>query len=350
MRTLSLVGRLLAACVVAAPCLAAGTAAAREPESARVVLDEGLRAYTPVAGVTGTVRSMGSGTMNNLMAHWSELFRRYYPNVKVEVEGKGSNTGPTALTESQAQFAPMSRAMEPAEIDAFRAKFGYEPTELRVGIDCVAIYVHRDNPLQSITLEQLERIYSVAGPDMTWDQVGVTDPAFAGRPISLYGRDSASGTARFFREHALRNKAYKPGVKEQAGAAGPVQAVAGDRFGIGYSSIGYQTANVRKVPVLVEGSPEPVMPGAETAYSGEYPLARFLYVYINHDQRRALDPLRAEFVRLMFSREGQESVIKDGYVPITAAIADEDLARVGLLGEDAARSDGSGAAPVTAGQ
>lgn len=292
-------------------------------------VDKSLATYKPAQGVSGNLKSVGSDSMNNLMTLWGEEFAKFYPNAKIEIEGKGSSTAPPALMENQAQFGPMSREMKSAEIDAFEKKFGYKPTALRTGIDCLAVYVHKDNPIKSLTMDQLKQIFSVAGPaNMTWGQLGLTGE-WADKPISLYGRNSASGTYGYFKEHALSKTDYKPTVKEQPGSSAVVQGVASDKFGIGYSGLGYKTADVRALPIAGSDG-KAVEPTADTAYSGEYPIARFLYIYINAKPGADLDPLRKEFVRLMFSQQGQEVVVKDGYIPVTVSIAQEDLAKAGI--------------------
>jgi phosphate transport system substrate-binding protein len=316
--------------------LASGVVSAAGSQPAEVSL-ESHPAYQPVQGISGSIKSIGSDTMNNLMTHWAETFNRFYPNVKIEVEGKGSSTAPVALIEGQAQFGPMSRPMKSSEIDAFERRFGYKPTLIRTGIDTLVIFVHKDCPIDEITLDQIERVFSVAGPEMTWDQLGVRDPAYRGRPISLYGRNSASGTYGFFKEVALGGRDYKTMVKEQPGSSAVVQAVSHDRFAMGYSGLGYATADVKALRVSY-GRGEPAFPAtAEYALSGDYPIARFLYIYINQDPRHlhtphgGLDPLRAEFIRMMYTREGQEVVLKDGYFPLPASLAREELERLGLM-------------------
>ena len=296
---------------------------------ASVQIDPILPSYERREGVAGTIKSIGSDTMLNVMTHWAEGFRRAYPSVKIEIEGKGSSTAPPALIEGQAQFGPMSRRMKPSEEEAFELRYGYKPTLLRPGIDCLAVFVHKDCPLDEISLEELERVFSTEGPDMTWGDLGVEDARYRDKPISLYGRNSASGTYGFFKQVALGEHDFKPSVKEQPGSAGVVQAVATDLYAMGYSGVGYRTANVKALRVGAFGSPA-VEPSADAAYSGEYPLARYLYVYMNFDPTIALDPLRTEFVRFMFSREGQEGILKDGYFPVSAQIAREDLASVGV--------------------
>lgn len=299
---------------------------AASPQAVRV--DSGLPDYTPAQGVSGTIKSIGSDTMNNVMAHWGDEFKKFYPSVKIEIEAKGSGTAPPALIEGQSQFGPMSRAMKASEVDGFKKKFGYEPTQLRTGIDTLAIFVSKDNPLNEITLEQAKKVFSVAGPSMTWGDLGVKDAKLAGQPIILYGRNSASGTYGYFKEHALGGADYKASVKEQPGSSAVVQAIGSDPAAMGYSGIGYKTADVKMLKVKTPtGSVEGTY---ETALSGEYPLARFLYVYVNKNPNQSLEPLRAEFIKMIFSKAGQESIIKDGYFPVTPQIAAEDLKKVGL--------------------
>ncbi len=293
-------------------------------------IDSELPAYRATSAVSGGVKSIGSDTMNNLMTLWGEEFKAFYPSAQIEVEGKGSSTAPPALIEGQAHFGPMSRPMKPSEIDQFEARHGYPPVALRTGIDALAVFVHRDCPLDEISIDQLTRVFSVEGPNMTWGDLGVTDAAWKARPISLYGRNSASGTYGLFKSVALQGNDYKATVKEQPGSSAVVQGVATDLYGMGYSGVGYATADVKMLRVSLEEGDEAFAPDSEHAASGEYPLARFLYVYVNADPIKGLDPLRAEFVKLIFSRQGQEVVLKDGYFPISAAVAREDLEACGI--------------------
>jgi phosphate transport system substrate-binding protein len=298
-----------------------------------VKLDPGLNSYKAVSGVSGNLSSVGSDTLNNLMTLWAETFSKFYPNVKIQIEGKGSTTAPPALIAGTAQLGPMSRPMRGTEIDQFEKKFGYKPTPIRTAVDALAVFVNKDNPIKCLTMEQVDAIYSKSRrfgykEDIkTWGQLGLSGD-WADRPISLYGRNSASGTYGFFKEHALKNGDYKDEVKEQPGSASVVQGVTVDRYGIGYSGIGYATAGVRAVPIAEKESAACVEATADNAYAGTYPLARFLYVYINKPPGKALDPLTQEFVKLMVSKEGQEVVVKDGYFPIPAAIAKEEMAKL----------------------
>jgi phosphate transport system substrate-binding protein len=274
--------------------------------------------------------------MNNEMTLWAEGFLSFYPNVSIEIEGKGSTTAPTALIAGTSQFGPMSREMKAKEVDEFEAKYGYKPTPLATSIDMLAVYVHKDNPIaqKGLTLQQVDAIFSKSrkggsNSDIrTWGDLGLTGE-WANKPISLYGRNSASGTYGYFKDVALFGGDYKDSVKEQPGSSSVVQSVASDKFGIGYSGIGYMTADVRAVPLAGASGPA-VAATPDNAYSGEYPLSRFLFMYVNHRPGSQLDPLRREFVKYVFSQQGQSDVVKDGYFPVTKFVADEQLKAVGI--------------------
>jgi phosphate transport system substrate-binding protein len=303
--------------------------------TAQVKVDDALKSYTAVQGVSGNLKSIGSDTLNNLMTLWAEGFRSKYPNVQIEIEGKGSSTAPPALISGTAQFGPMSREMKAKEIDDFEKRYGYKPTAIATSIDMLAVYVHKDNPIKCLSMEQVDAIFSKTrkggyGKDIrTWGDAGLTDE-WANKPISLYGRNSASGTYGFFKEHVLKNGDFKDAVKEQPGSSSVVQGVASDKYGIGYSGIGYKTADVNAVPLAAKQGAKCVAATADNAYTGEFPLARFLYVYVNHKPGTQLDPLRREFVRYMLSKEGQSDVVKDGYYPLPASLAKAQLQKVGL--------------------
>ena len=304
------------------------------PAAAQVKVDPELPEYESIGGVSGNVKSIGSDTMNNLMTLWAEGFRRIYPNVQIEIEGKGSSTAPPALIEGTATFGPMSREMKSEEIDRFEAEFGYKPTQLRVGVDILAVYVNKDNPVPGLTLAEADAIFSrhrrLGRPREIrhWGDVGL-EQSWALRPVSKYGRTSASGTYGYFKEHALGGGDFQDAVIEQPGSSAVVQGIANDLGGIGYSGIGYLTAGVRMVPLSADGvNFAPAEP--EYAYRGEYPLSRYLLLVVNYKPGSELDPLRREFIRYIYSRQGQLNVIKDGFLPVPAAVAREQLERVGV--------------------
>ena len=296
-------------------------------------VDPSITGYQKASGISGNLSSIGSDSMNNLMTLWAETFRKYYPNVKVQVEGKGSSTAPPALIAGTAQFGPMSRQMRSTEIDQFEQKYGHKPTEIRTSYDALSVYVHKDNPIKELSLAQVEAIFGKSRKRgfkqnvTTWGQLGLTGE-WADKPIGLYGRNSASGTYGFFREHVLRNGDYKDTVKEQPGSASVVQGITEDRYAIGYSDAGYRTSGVRAVP-LSEQPNGPFYAGTyEEVTSGKYPLSRFLYVYVNKAPGKILDPVPLEFLKLIMSKEGQEVVIKDGYMPLTPAQVKEELVKI----------------------
>lgn len=298
-------------------------------------VDPDLPNYEPVEGISGNIKSVGSDTMNNMMTLWTEGFKKHYPNVQVEIEGKGSSTAPAALIAGTASFGPMSRMMKAKENDDFEKKFGYKPTVLYTSIDMLAVYVNIDNPIESMSLQHVDAVFSknrkggFTDNIELWGDLGLTGE-WETTPISLYGRNSASGTYGYFKEHALFDGDYKDSVKEMPGSSAVIQAISGDKTGIGYSGIGYKTASVRAVPLALEEGMEPIPAEDQYAYTGEYPLARFLVVYINYEPGSELDPLRREFIKYIYSQEGQSDVLKDGYLPVSAAIARDVLSSVGI--------------------
>ncbi len=295
-----------------------------------VSMEAAAMEYKTVSGVSGNLNSIGSDTLNNLMTLWAEGFKALYPNVNIQIEGKGSATAPPALIEGTAQLGPMSRSMKSEEINTFEKKFGYKPTEIKVAIDALAVFVHKDNPLAGLTMGQLDGIFSSTRKSgaveiLTWDQAGLK--VWPGRVISVYGRNSASGTYGFFKDHALCKGDFKNSVKEQPGSSAVVQGVGADQYGIGYSGIGYATSGVRPVPLSMDGGPF-VAPTYDNCLSGDYPMARFLFVYINRRPRSPVDKLTAEFLKFVLSKTGQAIVVKDGYFPIPPEAVEEGTGRL----------------------
>ena len=308
---------------------AAGTSLAQASN-----VDTDLPDYQKAAGVSGNLSSAGSDTLANLMTLWAEAFKRNYPNVNVQIQAAGSSTAPPALTEGTANVGPMSRTMKDNEIEAFESKYGYKPTAVPVAIDALAVFVQKDNPVENLTLQQLDGIFSstrkCGGDDISrWSQVGVSG-SLAEQSIQLYGRNSVSGTYGYFKEHALCKGDYKSNVNEQPGSASVVQSVSTSLNAIGYSGIGYKTASVKTVNLAKkEGGPY-VAATADNAINGSYPLARFLYIYVNKAPNQPLPPLERELIRLIMSRQGQEVVVRDGYVPLPRQVVEKALGSVGL--------------------
>jgi phosphate transport system substrate-binding protein len=319
---------------VLAPLAAAGVLVASMTAHAEpVAVEPAIKGYSPAGEVSGNLTAIGSDTLNNLMTLWSEAFKKQHPKVKIQIEGKGSTTAPPALIAGTAQLGPMSRLMKPEEIDGFEKQYGYKPTAVRVAVDGLAVFVNKDNPLTQLTMPQVDAIFSKTrkggGADdiMTWGQLGLTG-AWAAKPISLYGRNSASGTYGYFKEHALYKGDYKDTVKEQPGSAAVVQGITADKFAIGYSGIGYKTSDVKSLQLAAKAGGEFVTDEAANVYSGKYPLARFLYIYVNKAPDKPLGPLVREFLAFVLSKDGQEIVIKDGYLPLLGQHVAEELPKL----------------------
>ncbi|HDY7700642.1 phosphate ABC transporter substrate-binding protein PstS family protein [Vibrio vulnificus] len=297
-------------------------------------LDTPLQPYKKIPGVSGNLLSVGSDTLAGMTTLWVEEFKALYPNINAQVQASGSSTAPPALTEQTAQFGPMSRPMRLREVEAFERTHGYKPTALRVAIDAIGIFVHQDNPVQGLNFPQLDAIFSATlrcGAEefvSTWAQLGI-DAEWAKRNFQLFGRNSVSGTYGYFKKHALCGGDFKSQVNEQPGSASVVQSVASTLSGIGYSGVGYRVAGVRLLPIAKQGN-EFVYPSRENILTGDYPLSRYLYVYVNKHPSKALSPIEAEFIKFIYSAQGQALVEKDGYVSITEEFAKQELAKVGL--------------------
>ncbi len=289
--------------------------------------------YQRVSGVSGNLSSVGSDTLANLMTLWTEAFKKEYPNVNIQVQAAGSSTAPPALTEGTANLGPMSRPMKDKEIEAFEARHGYRPTAVRVAIDALAVYVHKDNPLVSLTIPQVDAIFSATrrcgtpADARTWGDLGMQG-SWATRPIQLFGRNSVSGTYGYFKDTALCGGDFKNTVNEQPGSASVVQAVTNSLNGIGYSGIGYRTSGVRPMPLSPREGDPAVEATTENAVDGTYPLARHLLVYVNKKPGSPLPPIEAEFLKLVLSPVGQDVVVKDGYIPLPEALLQRELAKL----------------------
>lgn len=307
---------------------ALGLTAALLTTSTIAAVDPKLPDYTRTSGVSGNLTSQGSDTLANLMTLWAEEFKNNYPNVNIQIQAAGSSTAPPALAEGTSNLGPMSRMMKDSEIEAFEARHGYRPTAVPVAIDALAIFVHKDNPIKGLTIDQVDAIFSSTrrcGADKNidrWGDLGMTG-AWANRPIQLYGRNSVSGTYGYFKDNALCKGDFKNSVNEQPGSASVVQSISTSLNAIGYSGIGYRTSSVRTVPLATKAGEPFVDATPEQAASGEFPLSRFLYVYVNKRPNQPMQPLDREFVKLILSKQGQEVVVRDGYVPLPASLAEK---------------------------
>lgn len=302
--------------------------------SAVAAVDPALPSYEKTTGVSGNLSSVGSDSLANLMTLWAEAYKKAYPSVNIQIQAAGSSTAPPALTEGTSNLGPMSRPMKDSELQAFEEKYGYKPTAVPVAIDALAVYVHKDNPIASMTMEQVDAVFSntrLCGGEKdikTWGDLGLTGE-WAVKPIQMFGRNSVSGTYGYFKEEALCKGDFKPNVNEQPGSASVVQSVSSTLNAIGYSGIGYKTSSVRAVPLSKKGG-EAFEASEENALAGKFPLARYFYVYVNKAPNKPLNPLEAEFVKLVLSKDGQEVVVKDGYIPLPSKTTEKVLKELGL--------------------
>ncbi|RUO52301.1 MULTISPECIES: PstS family phosphate ABC transporter substrate-binding protein [Pseudidiomarina] len=296
---------------------------------------DNLPEYEKVSGLSGNLSSVGSDTLANMMTFWAEEFKRLYPNVNMQIQAAGSSTAPPALTEGTSNFGPMSRGMKSKEIEAFEKRHGYKPTPVRVAIDALAVFVHKDNPIEGMTIAQLDAVFSntrLCGATeqvQRWGDLGLTG-SWGNRDLQLYGRNSVSGTYGYFKEIALCDGDFRANVNEQPGSASVVQSVSTSLNAIGYSGIGYLTSGVKTVPLAVEEGAEYVDATTENALAGKYPLSRFLYVYVNKHPNKPLDPATAEFLKMVLSKAGQVIVDKDGYIPLPKVVVEQELEKLGL--------------------
>jgi phosphate transport system substrate-binding protein len=293
-------------------------------------VDPKIPEYSVASGVSGNLSSVGSDTLANLMTLWAEEYKRFYPNVNIQIQAAGSSTAPPALTEATSNLGPMSRKMKGKEIEAFEKRYGYKPTAVPVAIDALAVYVNKDNPIKGLSIPEVDAIFSSNqkcgyGSDIqSWGQLGLSG-AWQNRSIQLFGRNSVSGTYGYFKKRAMCKGDYKNSVNEQPGSASVVQSVSSSINGIGYSGIGYKTSAVIALPLSKRKGGKLVEPTADNAIAGKYPLARFLYIYVNKHPNKPLPPLEKEFLKMVLSQNGQQIVVKDGYIPLPKKVVEKSL-------------------------
>ena len=297
-------------------------------------VDKEIPTYEKTSGISGNLSSVGSDTLANMMTFWAEEFKRFYPNVNIQVQAAGSSTAPPALTEGTSNFGPMSRKMKSKEIESFEKRHGYKPTAIPVAIDALAVFVHKDNPIKGLSISDVDAIFSSnrkCGGDADidrWGDLGLSGE-WTAKDIQLFGRNSVSGTYGYFKKKALCKGDFKNNVNEQPGSASVVQSVSASLNGIGYSGIGYKTSGVRAVALAKRGD-NFVEASMENAVAGKYPLSRFLYVYVNKHPNKPFTPMEAEFVKMVLSQSGQKIVEKDGYIPLPAKVVAKQLKVLGL--------------------
>ena len=265
------------------------------------------------AGPAQTVIQVkGSDTMVNVAQAWAEEYKKVAPNVDVEVSGGGSGVGIAALERGTIDVANASRNMKPEEIEQARRNTGQLPKEFIVGYDALAVYVHKENPIQEISLEQLAQIYAEDGKITKWSQLGVTVPDVTADDIVLVSRQSSSGTYEFFREHVLGKKDFKLGSRDMNGSKEVVELVANTKTAIGYSGMGYTTPAVKMLLLASKPGEPAVEPSVATTLNKTYPLARSLQVYTLGEPQGVVKA----YIDWMLSEAGQRILEENGYVPV----------------------------------
>ena len=313
--------------------LFAAIGAAPQISTAATAVDKSISAYKKVSGVSGNITSIGSDTLANLMTLWTEGFRHHYPNVEIRVQAAGSSTAPPALTQGTSNMGPMSRKMKNKEWQAFEKKHGYKPQRIRVAIDALAVFVHKDNPIKGMTIPQVDAVFSATlkcghkAQIKKWGGLALTG-SWKDKNVQLYGRNSVSGTYGYFKKKALCKGDFKNNVAEQPGSSSVVQAITTTLNGIGYSGIGYKTAGVRALALAKKPGQKFIAATPDNAITGKYPLARFLYIYVNKKPGKPLSPQVREFLKMILSKQGQEVVVKDGYIPLPKKVIDKELAKL----------------------
>ena len=303
--------------------------------------DAKLPEYKVVKGVSGDLQFNGSDTMIGEVTLLAESFKRIYSNVTIGIEGEGSSFGPPALISGKAQFIAMSRAMKAKEVDDFKKKFGYPPVAIPTSIDMLTVYVHQDNPIKGLTLQQVDAVFSrtrkggAPNAITTWGDLGLTGE-WSDKSITLYGRNAPLNNACSLKKRFVPEAAFREEVQERPGSSSVVQGIANNKYAIGYSGMGTKAEGVRALPLSQDLKSEYFSPIPDHAYSGDYPLTRFLFLYVNYAPGTELNPLSREFLLYLYSNQGQSDVVRSGFLPVGDVIATRALASVGIQRQDAA--------------
>ncbi|WP_005035933.1 PstS family phosphate ABC transporter substrate-binding protein [Holophaga foetida] len=293
-------------------------------------IDPNLPSYKPPVGFTGTVNLVGSDNLESIVHQWFGQFRKYHPDVTLKVSSEGSTAGVLALLEGESLIATMSREMSKSEVMSFQSKFGYPPTRVVIGLDALGVFVHPSNPIQALSLEQLDAMFSTTRKQgardsiTTWGGLGVTGE-MANRRIMMYGRDENAGPRVFFRDKVLLKGEFRPGIPALEDSSSVVEGVSLSPGAIGYAPVSEITSFVKLVPIMVGGAK--VTPTLDTIMKSDYPLTHFLYLYVNKAPGRPLPPAVQGFLTFAFSKEGQTSVATSG-LPIPADVAKAMLNKI----------------------
>ncbi len=316
-------------------------------------VDQAIAPYISHNGLSGRLSIAGSDTMSPLVSKLAAQFRSLHPNVQIAVEAVGSNTairefqlglsyqrrgdkvrGKGTEGANRVELLASSRELTEEELQGFESNHGYRPTGLPIALDAIALYVHKDNPIRELTLTQLEGIFGKertrgGAPITEWGEIGV-EGSLAKQPIVRYGRDRRSGTRAFFQHVALRDREFRDEVVEQPGSASEIIAIAQDLSGIGYAGVGFQISSVRMVPIARSAGEPGQLPDREQVLSGAYPLGRPLWLYVKMNPKSPLDPLVKDFLLFINSRQGQETVARANFYPLSGQQVSTSLRALGL--------------------
>jgi len=305
------------------------------PVAAQSPLDPSLHPYRAEEQLSGKLTLTGSYTMSQVASVWAEGFRQFHPDVQIEVQVKGAVESVNAVNAGDAQIGLLSRTILQSEAASFQQKHGHPPVVLTPMYESIAIFVHKDNPVKGLTIKELDAIFSftlkrgAAKPAATWADVGVTGP-LASQPIAACGRRQATGVQVFFQEVVLGGGEFRPDMKEILDNVEMLKSIADNPNAIGFAGATYRDAGTRMVPLSVQaGQPFVALESVE-ATRGQYPLIRPLQLVIDQKPGEPLPELQGEFIKYVFSRFGQEDVVRSGMHPIGAHPADLALDTVGL--------------------
>lgn len=291
--------------------------------------------YVPVAGIKGKLTTVGSDTLVFVTSNWIVKFKRFYPDVKFHMEAAGSSTAPKALVEGSANFGLMSRQMKSQEIEMFQRKYGYAPTEIRIALDGLALYVNKDNPVQGLSIQQVDAIFSATrkcGSNKNisnWGQVGLNGE-WSKREIAAVGRNTVSGTNAYFAKHALCKGQYKRAVALKHTSGDVVSSVKSNLHTVGYSGIGFSNKQVKAVPLARSKGQPYIAPTQENVAQGKYPLSRYLYLYVNKAAGKPLPALEREFIKMVLSDHGQSVVAGQNFIPLNRTQRQQELAKIDM--------------------
>jgi phosphate transport system substrate-binding protein len=266
----------------------------------------------PAKPAKTVVQNKGSDTMVNVAQIWAEEYHHVAANVEIEVSGGGSGVGIAALTRGTVDIANASRDIRASEEDQAEKYTGKRPVGFTVGYDALAVYVHKDNPIEEITLAQLADIYGEEGRTTRWSELGITIPGVSNDAVVRVSRQSSSGTYEFFRERALDNKDFRLGSLDLNGSKEVVELIGSTRTAIGYSGMGYATPDVKMLRVATQAGAPAVAPSASSVHDHSYPLARSLHLYTLGPPQGAVK----QYIDWILSEAGQRVVEESGFVPV----------------------------------